>query len=53
MQDDDSDQDISDDESAGENEHTGEITLSSDIEEDDLDHQQQVLPLDQVCRDKS
>jgi hypothetical protein len=53
MQDDDTDQDIGDDESEGESEDTGETTLSSDIEEDDLDHQQQVLLLGQARRDKS
>jgi len=45
----DSDQEISDDE----NEDTGESTFSSDIEQDDLDHQQEVLYLGQACRDKS
>ena len=53
MQDDDTDQDIGDDESEGESEDTGESTLSSDIEEDDLDHQQEVLHLGQARRDKS
>jgi hypothetical protein len=53
MQDDDTDQDIGDDESEGESEDTWETTLSSDIEEDDLDHQQQVLLLGQARRDKS
>jgi hypothetical protein len=53
MQDDDTEQDIGDDESEGESEDTGETTLSSDIEEDDLDHQQQVLLLGQARRDKS
>jgi hypothetical protein len=53
MQDDDTDQDIGDDESEGESEDTGETTLSSDIEEDDLDHQQQVLHLGQARREKS
>jgi len=47
--DDDTDrEEISDDES----EVLGESTLSSDIEEDDLDNQQVVLHLDQVRRDK-
>jgi hypothetical protein len=53
MQDDDTYQDIGDDECEGESEDTGEITLSSDIEEDDLDHQQQVLLKGQAHRDKS
>jgi len=53
MQDDDTDQDISDDESEGESEDTGETTLSSAIEEDALDHQQQVLLLGQARPDKS
>jgi hypothetical protein len=48
-QDDETDQEIGDDES----EDTGESTLSSDIEEDDLDHQQEVLHLGQARRDKS
>jgi len=48
-QDDETDQDISDDDS----EDTGESTLSSDIEEDDFDHQQEVLHLGQARRDKS
>ena len=30
----------------------GESTLSSDIEEDDLDNQQEVLHLNQACHDK-
>jgi hypothetical protein len=47
--DDDTDrEEISDDES----EVLGESTLSSDIEEDDLDNQQEVLHLDQARRDK-
>jgi hypothetical protein len=33
-------------------EHAGESTLSSDIEQDDLDNQQEVLHLHQACRDK-
>jgi hypothetical protein len=48
-QDDETDQEIGDDES----EDTGESSLSSDIEEDDLDHQQEVLHLGQARRDKS
>jgi len=48
-QDDETDQEIDDDNS----EDTGESTLSSDIEEDDLDHQQEVLHLGQVRQDKS
>jgi hypothetical protein len=43
-----SDQQISDDDS----EDTGESTISSEIEQDDLDHQQEVLHLGQACRDK-
>jgi hypothetical protein len=31
-------------------EHDGESTLSSDIEEDNLDNQQDVQHLDQACR---
>jgi hypothetical protein len=47
--DDDTDrEEISDDES----EVLGESTLSSDIEEDHLDNQQEVLHLDQARRDK-
>jgi len=47
--DDDTDWEISEDES----EDPGESTLSSDIEEDDLDNQQEVLHLDQVHREKT
>jgi len=39
--------------SENECEDLGESTLSSDIEEDDLDNQQEVLLLDQACRDKT
>ena len=39
--------------SENESEDLGESTLSSDIEEDDLDSQQEVLHLDQVRRDKT
>jgi len=46
-QDDNTDQEISDEES----EDPGESTMSSDIEEDNIDHQQEVLPLRQACRD--
>jgi len=46
---DDTDQELSDDES----EYPGESTLLSDIKEDDLDHQQEVLLLGQAHRDKS
>jgi len=53
MEDDDTDQDIGDDESEGKSEDTGETTLSSDIKEGNLDHQQQVLLLGQARRDKS
>jgi len=48
-QDDETNKEIGDDGS----EDTGEFTLSSDIEEDDLDHQQEVLHQGQVRRDKS
>jgi len=51
-QDDNTNHDISDEESEGENEDTGESLLSSDIKEDDLDHQQQVLLLGKARRDK-
>jgi len=44
----DSDQEIGDVES----EATGESTISSDIEEHDVDHQQEVLRLRQACQDK-
>jgi hypothetical protein len=47
--DDETDQKIGDDES----EDTGESTVSSDIEANDLDHQHEVLHLGQACRDKS
>jgi len=43
------DQEISDDDSKG----TAESTLSFDIKEDDLDNQQEVIPLGQARRDKS
>ena len=46
---DDTDQELSDDRS----EDAGESTISSDIEEDDLDHQQKVLLPGQVRLDKS
>ena len=49
MQDNDTNQDIAD----GESDETGETTLSSDIEEVDLDHQQEVLLLDKACPDTS
>jgi hypothetical protein len=47
--DDDTDRELSEDEC----EDLGESTLSSDIEEVDLDNQQEVLHLDQARRDKS
>jgi len=47
--DDDTDREISNDES----EDPGQSTLSSDIEEDDLDIRQEVLHLDQARRDKT
>jgi hypothetical protein len=47
--DDNSDQELS----KNECEDLGESTLSSDIEEDDLDNQQDVLHLDKSRRDKS
>jgi hypothetical protein len=50
--DDDTDQDINDDEIEGESEDTRETTISSDIKEDNLDHQQQVLLPGHACRDK-
>jgi len=53
IQDEYTDQDMGDDESEGEREDTGETTLSSDIEEDELNHQQQVLLLGQTHQDKS
>ena len=52
-QDDDTDQDICDDESEGESQDTGESTLPSYIEENNLDHQQEVLLVGQACWDKS
>jgi len=48
-QDDETDQEIGDDES----EDTGVSTISSDIEEDNLDHQQEVLDPGQAHRDRS
>jgi len=48
-QDDETDQEIGEDDS----DDTGESTLSSDIEEDDLDHQPEVLHLGQARQDKS
>jgi len=48
-QDDETDQENGEDDS----DDTGESTLSSDIEEDDLDHQPVVLHLGQARRDKS
>ena len=47
--DDNSDQELS----GNESEHPGESTLSSAIEEDNLDNKQKFLHLDQTCRDKS
>jgi len=47
--DDNSDRELSKDK----NKDPGESTLSSDIEEDDLDNQQEILHLDQICYDKS
>jgi len=52
-QDDDTDQDIGDDESEGNIEDTGESTFWFRIEEDDLDHQQNVLLLGQAHQDMS
>jgi len=46
---DETDQELSDDDS----EDTGESTLSSDIDEDDLDHQQDVVHLGQASQNKS
>jgi len=48
-QDDETDQEIGDDD----REDAGVCTLSSNIEEDDLDHQQEFLRLGQVHREKS
>jgi len=48
-QDDETNQEMGDDEI----EDTGESTLSSDVEEDHVDHQQEVLHLGQVRRDIS
>ena len=48
-QDDKTDQEIGDYDS----EDTEMSTVSSDIEEDDLDHRQEVLHLGQACQDKS
>jgi len=48
-QDDETDQEIGDDDS----EDTIESPVSSDIEEDNLDHQQEILHLGQACLDKS
>jgi len=53
MQDDHTDHDIGDHESEGQSEDTRETTLSSDMEQEDLDHQQQVLHLGQAHRHKS
>jgi hypothetical protein len=47
--DDDSDWEISENES----EHPGEYTLSSNIEEDNLDHRQEVLHQVQACHQKT
>jgi len=47
--DDDTDREISDDNS----EDPGESNLSSDIDEDNLDTKQEVLHLDQACRDRT
>jgi len=52
-QNDDTIQDIGDGECDSESEHTGESTLSSDIEEQDLDHQLEVLHLGEARREKS
>jgi len=52
-QDDDTDQGISDGEIEGKSEQTRESTILTDIEEDDLDHQQEILPLGQARWDKS
>jgi hypothetical protein len=48
-QDDDTNQELSDDKS----EDPREATLSFDIQEDDFDHQEEVLFQGQGCRDKS
>jgi hypothetical protein len=49
QEDDDTDQEITD----NEREDTGESRLSSEIEDDDLNNQQEVLHLDQACCDKT
>jgi hypothetical protein len=51
--DDDTDQYICDIETDGESEDTGESTLTSGIEDDDMDHQQVALLLGQAHWDKS
>jgi len=50
---DDTDQDIGDDEREGESDDTRESTASSDIEDHHLGHEQEVLLLGQVRREKS
>jgi hypothetical protein len=49
QEDDDTDQEITD----NAREATGESTLSSEIEDDDLNNQQEILHLDQACCDKT
>jgi len=51
-QDNDPNQDIGEGVYEGTSEDTGESILSSNIEEDDLDHQQEVLLLRQARQDK-
>jgi hypothetical protein len=53
VQQDDTNQDSGEGESESEREDNEENTLSSDMEEDYLDHQQQVLLVGQACRGKS
>jgi len=50
--DDDSNQDISGGESEGRSENTGESDILSDLEEDTLDHQPEVLLLGQAGQNK-
>jgi len=52
-QDDETVQDIGDDEREGESENTRESTISSDIDEDNVDHQQEALLRVQARREKS
>ena len=51
--DEDTNQNIGDDESEGDSEDTRESTMTSDIEEDDLDYVKEFLLLHQTHRGKS